>query len=133
MKIKRSELKQLALKNIGSDSLESQNQIMLKIAIARAARLSYMTFDGEIDYEKDIKLYDILLESHHMSPFEHCARAMSDEEYESFRKGKHEVTLMDNTENQYWFIEDDSGEKGWCNNFKGWISYRYMIENERLY
>ena len=100
----------------------------IKVATARCARLSYMTFDGEIDYEKDLKLHDTLLESHHMSPFEHCARAMSDEEYESFRKGKHEVTLMDNTENQYWFIEDDSGEKGWCNNFKGFIQYRYLIE-----
>ena len=101
-----------------------------KIATARCARLSYMTFEGEIDYEKDIALHNHLLKSHHMSPFEHCARAMSDEEYHSFRKGKHEVELMDNTENHYWFIEDDSGEEGWCNNFKGFIPYRYLIENK---
>ena len=35
------------------------------IATARCARLSYMTFDGEIDYEKDIKLHDRLLEDKH--------------------------------------------------------------------
>ena len=131
MKIKRSELIQLANKYIGNDSLEAQNQIMLKIATARCARLSFMTFDNEIDYKKDIQLHDRLLADGHMSPFEHCARAMSDEEYESFRKGKHEVTLMDNTENQYWFIEDDSGEKGWCDNFRGFIQYRYLIENNK--
>lgn len=116
------------MKHFGIDPFQ---KLRLKIATARCARLSYMTFDGEIDYEKDLKLHDTLLESHHMSPFEHCARAMSDEEYESFRKGKHEVTLMDNTENQYWFIEDDSGEKGWCDNFKGFIPYRYLIENKQ--
>lgn len=129
MKIKRSELKQLALKNIGSDSLESQNQILLKICTARCARLSYMTFDNEIDYQKDIELHDRLLAEKHFSTFEHCARAMSDEEYHSFRKGKHEIELIDNTENHYWFIEDDSGEEGYCNNFKGFTQYRYLIEN----
>lgn len=130
MKIKRSELKQLALKNTGSDSLESQNQILLKICTARAARLSYMNFDGEIDYEKDIELHNRLLESKHLSPFEHCARAMSEEEYHSFRKGKHEIELIGNTENHFWFIEDDSGEEGWCNNFRGFIQYRYLIEDK---
>ena len=55
--------------------------------------------------------------------------AMSEEEYISFRKGKHEVELIDNTENSYWFIEEESGEKGWCNNFRGWIQYKYLIEN----
>ena len=40
----------------------------IAVASARCARLSYMTFDGEIDYEKDIKLHDSLLKSGHMSP-----------------------------------------------------------------
>ena len=48
------------------------------VATARCARLSYMTFDGEIDYEKDIKLHDQLLESKHASPMEHCAIAKGD-------------------------------------------------------
>ena len=61
MKIKRSKLIQLANRYIGNDSLEAQNQIMIKIATARCARLSYMNFDGEIDYEKDLKLHDQLL------------------------------------------------------------------------
>jgi len=98
-----------------------------KIATARAARLSYLTFDGEIDYEKDIALHDTLLASGHMSPFEHCARAMTKNEYSSFIKGKS-------------IDEDESGlsigiqcfdneARGWCNNFRGFIPYRYLIEH----
>lgn len=48
------------------------------VATARCARLSYMTFDGEIDYGKDIKLHDQLLENKHASPMEHCAIAKGD-------------------------------------------------------
>ena len=113
MKIKRSKLKELSIQFEGNDSLESQNKILVKIATARCARLSYMTFEGEIDYEKDIALHDQLLKNHHMSPFEHCARAMSDVEYDTK------------------FFKQHSGiaEDGWCNNFRGWIQYRYLIEN----
>ena len=60
------------------DDLKFNNTELIKIATARCARLSYMTFDGEIDYEKDIQLHDKLLADGHMSPFEHCARAMTD-------------------------------------------------------
>jgi len=47
----------------------------LKIATARAARLSYNTFDGEMNVDKDIALHDSLLAEGHFSPFEHCAQA----------------------------------------------------------
>ncbi len=47
----------------------------LKVATARAARLSYLTFEGDIDVAKDCELHDRLLASGHLSPFEHCAQA----------------------------------------------------------
>ena len=50
----------------------------IKIATARCARVSYLNFEGKDDYQADIKLYDRLLKEGHMSPFEHCARAMSE-------------------------------------------------------
>lgn len=50
----------------------------LKIATARCARTSYLTFDGEINTTKDYELHDSLLASGHMSPFEHCAYATPD-------------------------------------------------------
>ena len=118
MKIKRSELIQLANKYIGNDSLESQNQIMIKIATARCARISYETLgdNPKIDYEADLRLHDMLLQSKHFSPFEHCARAMSDEEYYQFFNGQ--------CKEAHYF-----NGNGWCRNFKGFIQYRHLIEN----
>ena len=101
----------------------------IEISTARCARLSYMTFDGEIDYEKDIKLYDTLLKSHHMSPFEHCARAMTQDEYYLFAKGKAD-DLEDNIDYcNIMFSNPSKNIIGWCNNFHGFIQYRYLIEN----
>lgn len=47
----------------------------LRVAIARCARLSYLTFDGEMNPEKDFAIYDKLLHSNpkHASPAEHVA------------------------------------------------------------
>ena len=87
----------------------------IKVSTARCARLSYMTFDGEIDYEKDIKLHDQLLESHHASPFEHCCRVLTEEEYNILGK------MILHPKNGYVF------EKGWVDNFKGFISYRRIL------
>ena len=115
-----SKLKELEEKYNTKD----RTKLAIKIATARAARLSYMTFDGEIDYTKDIQLHDILLNSKHMSPFEHCARVMTTEEYPEFIKGR--------CYREEWnqnYIEIPEEIEGWCNNFKGFIQYRYLIEN----
>lgn len=50
----------------------------LKIATARCARTSYLSFDGGIDATKDYGIHDKLYQSGHWSPFEHCAIAMDD-------------------------------------------------------
>jgi len=49
--------------------------LMVEIATARCARVSYLNFEGKDDYEADVTLHDQLLDSGHMSPFEHCAKA----------------------------------------------------------
>lgn len=46
----------------------------LKVATARAARVSYLNFEGKIEYQKDFELHDSLKNSGHWSPFEHCAK-----------------------------------------------------------
>lgn len=93
---------------------------LIKVAVARAARLSYITHEGEIDYVKDIKLHDQLLENKHLSCFEHCALTMSDFEYEDFYKGD-----LKESKEEFCFKN-----QGWCNNFKGFIPYRYLVENK---
>jgi hypothetical protein len=52
----------------------------MKVAVARAARVSYNNFDGSSDIEKDFKLHDILAASGHWSAFEHIAQVPSPEE-----------------------------------------------------
>ena len=92
----------------------------LKIATARCARLSYETLGDEpkIDYEADIKLHDRLLAQNHMSPFEHCAVAMTNKEYYYYRKG-----MVLSSDNDTY----SNNTLGWCNNFKGFIQYRHLI------
>lgn len=49
---------------------------IIRICVARAARVSYKTFEGAIDYQKDFDLHDRLAKQGHWSPFEHVAVAM---------------------------------------------------------
>jgi len=128
LKIKRSELKQLAQNKLGNDSIESQNQILVMISTSLAARTSYTVVgeEKEVNYENLIALHDRLLnqEPPHSSPFEHCARAMNDSEYNTFVKGQVE-----------WYTENYISiplkkSKGWCYNLKGFIPYRYIIDNK---
>ena len=108
----------------------------LKIATARAARISFTTLgdNPKIDYEADIKLHDRLLESKHLSCFEHCAKVMDTNEFVTFVKGQTNYLEIDEPNageivsyNKVW---NHDKEAGWCNNFRGFISYRYLIEDK---
>lgn len=87
----------------------TMEQIKVMIATARCARVSYDNFDGTDDYNKDVELYNKLSSMGHYSPFEHCARAMTQSEMNSEAFG--------------WF-------NGWCGNFKGFVQLRKTLKNE---
>lgn len=92
------------------------NNLKVKIATARCARVSYTVVGEEgkeANYENDIKLHDRLRESGHMSPFEHCAKAMNKDEY-----------------NSRLFTKE--GQHGWSGNFRGFIQYRKTLPNENI-
>ena len=99
----------------------------VKISTAMAAHTSYTTVGNEPvkSYEKWIELHDKLIAYNppHSSPMEHCAKAMSDEEYKQFWKSNGKVNYKDKQD----LIRI---EGGWCYNLKGFISYRYMIDNK---
>jgi thymidylate synthase ThyX len=95
----------------------------IKIATARCARVSYMNFEGKEDYTADIKLHDSLLASGHMSPFEHCARVMNDEEYVRHVSG----VLVDG---KFKIPSMEEEGDGWCGNFRGFIQYRKHMPGE---
>lgn len=91
-------------------------QTRIKIATAMCARVSY-TVVGEEDktpnYENDIKLHDRLATSGHWSPFEHCAKVMTKDEYNSR-------------------LHNSQGNHGWSGNFRGFIQYRKMFNDENV-
>ena len=91
-----------------------EQDLKIKIATARCARISYETLgdNPKVDYEADIRLHDMLMESKHWSPFEHVARAMSNEEYDN-----------------NMVIENGVHYPGRCRNFTGFIQYRSMVDN----
>lgn len=114
-----SEMDSLMIEENNKNYLEAR----IKISVARAARLSYSTHDGEINYEKDIALHDQLLKHKHLSCFEHSAKVMTTAEYSQFDKA-HPRIIGGKQSNYFVDIE-----QGWCNNFRGFVSYRYLIEN----
>jgi thymidylate synthase ThyX len=69
------------------EELKKEKLSVLKVCTGRAARVSYLTHDGVRNPLADIELHDKLLESGHMSPFEHCARAMRSTKYYGNFKG----------------------------------------------
>ncbi len=50
-----------------------------KLSVARCARVSYLTHDGNRDPAADLALFDRLHRSGHMSPLEHAAQVADDE------------------------------------------------------
>ena len=88
--------------------------LMVKISTAMAARTSYTVVGEEkgMDYQKMIDLHDRLISQDppHSSPMEHACQAVTDEEYNNSFKGQ---------------------EKGWFRNYKGFKSYRQVIEESK--
>lgn len=82
-------------------SLDYPMTELIKIAVGRCARVSYLNHDGVRSLNDDIKLHDRLLASNpaHLSPFEHVAMALG----ESVKRA----------------------------NFTGFEAYRFQLERER--
>lgn len=93
-----------------------EEDLKIKIATARCARVSYLNYEGKDDYEADIKLFDRLKSMEHYSPFEHVAKAMNEYEYESYQKKRPSKDGI-----------GSFGEKGWCRNFRGFIQLREIL------
>jgi len=58
------------------DEMELPLSIRLQLSVARCAVVSYRSFDGVVDREKDLKRYEKLITASppHLSPFEHVAK-----------------------------------------------------------
>lgn len=109
--------------------LSYKDEDIRKISVAMCARVSYTTIgegEKEFNYDNNIKLHDSLIASGHWSPLEHIAKTMNNEEYFSFIKSNGEgIKITLNGKDIY-----SQKSFGWCNNFRGFIQYRYLIENK---
>ena len=100
----------------GKVILKTEDLIKIKVksSVAMAARTSYTVVGEEkgLDYEALIGLHDRLLaqDPPHSSPFEHTCQVVSEEEYNNSFKGQ---------------------ESGWFRNYKGFKSYRQIVEESR--
>jgi len=120
----------IPLPGVDKGAEEWLQQQKVKVSVAMAARTSYTVVGEEksIDYEAMIGLHDRLLaqDPPHSSPLEHCARCMNDEEYFHFTKTKPAFTEEEKNRG------NEVSDFGWCNNFKGFIPYRYMVDNAQI-
>lgn len=110
----------------------AMDNAIIKVATARCAQVSYTVIgeDGKaLDYTKLIALHDRLAKLGHWSPFEHCAQAMSQFEYE-FHKMQAGHIKVPVTGGKNHLLQYTNTEYGWCGNFRGFIQYRKMFENE---
>lgn len=98
---------------------------IIKICVGRCARVSYLTHDGKRDPKADIELYERLLRSGHMSPFEHAARPMTRDDAQNiiYEQIKSCVATPLSVDPKSVF----------CGNFRGWISQRKLIPGEAVF
>lgn len=98
-----------------------------KVSVARSARLTIKPFDGDSSIEKELKRYELLMESRpvHASPAEHIATP--DDHHSS-----HSSTMSQNGSiiGSTELVWHNRGEWG---NFYGWRQYRKMIPHNTIY
>jgi len=109
----------------------TNEQLRVKIATARCARTSYTVVGEEKkqSLEADIKLHDKFLEQRplHASPFEHCAKVMTDDEYQ---RHIHGTAQWGDSGGGFSSLHVGPETKGWCKNYRGFIQYRAMLTEE---
>lgn len=121
-------LEWIPMQEVDGDWVKNWRELeKVKIATARCARVSYLNFEGKDDYAADIKLHDQLLSSGHMSPMEHCARAMTDKEYYSSVRGRVDIIDLSPDPSK---LAIDINDIGWSGNFRGFVQYRKTLQNE---
>ncbi len=114
--------------------IKSKEDLKIRIATARCARVSYTVVGEEgkePNYENDIKLHDRLAASSHWSPFEHCAKVPTEDEYRNSYRGNIKPIHI---ESDFTYTEEiaeiNLDNCGWFDNFHGFQSYRNILENE---
>ncbi len=108
--------------------------VLIKLSVARCARVSYETHEGIRDPQKDVELFDSLLKNGHLSPFEHAARPMVVEEIEDFVPfvQTRKIAEFDEFGNLIYdnLWNESHVTKVFAGNFRGWVQSRKLIPHE---
>jgi hypothetical protein len=97
---------------------------LIKVSVARCARVSYLTFEGKTStFEEDLQLYERLLGAQplHASPAEHQATPDTQSSVELIYAGHGNV--LENPSQDF----DNPHQHG---NLRGWRQYRKMLPGE---
>lgn len=116
-------------------SITATELLMIKISVAKAARVSYTSFNEtkENSISNNLLLFNKLAKSDpfHASPFEHVAQCMDEEAYNHFIKGV--ADSINEEDPRYLEFNEDDDSKGWCYSLKGFIPIRFLVDNEPEY
>lgn len=93
-----------------------------RVSVGRCARVSYLTHDGIRDPQADIDLCERLRSSGHMSPFEHVARPMTQEDAHGIV-----ARFLDWPSQLFPAVNIN---KVFSGNFCGWIQFRKELPHE---
>jgi len=97
-------------------------QDLIKISIARCARVSYLTHDNKFtDITSDLELYEFLITSKHLTPFEHVATPES-EHIHMVRQKAFLQLVADGLDRHL------AKQVLYCGNYLGWTQHRKDVE-----
>ena len=103
----------------GNPSFYKDPTLAIKCSVARCARVSYNNHDGtKPDINKDLLLYVMLLDSKHLSCFEHQLTPM----YKAY-------DLWETTDWEEGITHITKDDKLYSANMKGWLQYRKVLNN----
>ena len=102
-----------------------------QISCGRCARVSYLTHDGKRDPRADIAMCaERLVPAGHMSPLEHAARPMFQDELDAARA----PTLVPSSDSRgAILVADHSKPQYYCGNVEGWVQMRKLVPGEAIF
>lgn len=102
----------------------------LKIAIARCARVSYQTHGGQHSVQKDFELYNMLLNDRHMSPFEHVAKVVDNQQDKLVAEDDWSIrAFLPDKLQDHLFWSDSHAEFVWTRQYAGFYTFRSHLED----
>ncbi len=102
-----------------------------QISCGRCARVSYLTHDGKRDPRADIAMCaERLVPAGHMSPLEHAARPMYQDELDAARA----PSLVPSSDSRgAILVADHSKPQYYCGNVEGWVQMRKLVPGEAVF